>query len=296
MSSTAGQFSFSRLPTELQWEIFVAAAKNYPECIPRIIRVAQRFRIWFEPELYRVIRSGEGRVVPPLYTSDSPTATLDFLSLGRFGTHVRHVLLQKRSSEEIKNVLLHTPNVTNLALWIIKGSCANLIPILESLPIRKLSFDPSYFFDNFAPDMSIPFDQPLFQNITHLEIINATSSWSKWKQLARLPQLTHLALAGMVNQPLIDQVLKECRKLQLFIMFYMNIGLLGGEVRLPQADLRVVLLKSVSDHLDHWEKGARGEEDFWITAEKRKQEAMEQAARAAKSEGMLVSEQGGSLF
>ncbi|KAF8907949.1 hypothetical protein CPB84DRAFT_1768239, partial [Gymnopilus junonius] len=263
-----------RLPAELELSIGEVAAVRYPECIPRLLLV--------EPELYRVIRSGEGRVIPPLYTSESPTASLDIPRLKRFGPHVRNILLQKRTSQEIESVLLHTPNVSNLAMWIISGTCAGLVPILESLPLRKLSFDPSYFFENYASDMSIPFDQPLFRNLTHLEIINASSSWSKWKQLATLPRLTHLALAGMVNQQLIDQILKSCLSLELVIMFYMNIG-----------DVRVVLLKSVSDHLDHWEKGARGDEDFWVTAQKRKQEAIEQAAKAAR---MPVSEQGISLI
>lgn len=237
-----------------------------------------RTYIRFEPDLYRTIRSGEGRVIPPLYipqTSDSVIGPiLNKPRIQVFGHLVQNVLLQKRTSTEIASVLECCPNVSNLALWIIQGTCTHLIPIIEKMPLRKFSFDPSYFFENYASDLSIPFNQPIFLRLTHLEIINATSSWSKWRQLALLPNLTHLAVAGMVNQQLINHVLEECKALELFIMFYLTMGFLVGELTFPQQDDRVVLLKSVEDHLDHWEKGARGEEDFWMTAQLQKEEAI----------------------
>ncbi|KAF8965568.1 hypothetical protein BDZ97DRAFT_1918129 [Flammula alnicola] len=274
----------SRLPFELEREIFEIAASSFPQCIPTLVVVARRVRVWFEPELYRIVRSGEGRVIPPLYAGTGERHTrnterdIDIDRLRQFGPWVKHILLQNRTSGEIKQVLEFCPNVHNLALWIIHGSCTHLVPILEKLPLRRFSFDPTYFFENYAPDLSIPFDQPLFHNLTHLEIINATSSWSKWRQLALLPKLTHLALAGIVNQHLIDRVIVECASLEVFVMFYADVHFIAGELSLSQKDPRVVLLQSVLDHLDHWETGARGEEDFWITAEKRKQEAREKAA------------------
>lgn len=232
------------------------------------------------------MRSGEGRVIPPLYTGEreGDRDVIDFGRLRQYGRHVRYILLQNRPSQEIGGILECCPNVHNLALWIIHGSCAHLIPILEGLPLRRFSFDPSYFFENYAHDFSVPFDQPLFHNLTHLEIINATSAWSKWKQLAYLPKLTHLALAGVVNQQLINCVLKECRTLELFVMFYLSTHYLEGDVIFPQKDPRVVFLKSVIDHLNHWEVGARGEEDFWITGDKCKQKAMKGSRSSSVSD------------
>jgi len=46
-----------------------------------------------------------------------------------------------------------------------------------------------------------------------------------------------------------------------------------------------VFLKSVIDHLDHWERGARGEEDFWIKAERRKRESVEGGLRRSAPVG-----------
>jgi len=238
------------------------------------------------------MRSGEGRVIPPLYTGEreGDCDVLDFGTLRQYGRHVRHILLQNRSSQEIGDILKCCPNAHNLALWIIHGPCAHLIPILEGLPLRRFSFDPSYFFENYAHDFSVPFDKPLFHNLTHLEIINATSAWSKWKQLARLPRLTHLALAGVVNQELINHVLAECRTLELIIVFYLSTFCLDGEIVFPQKDPRIVFLKSVTDHLNHWEAGARGEEDFWITGEKYKEKATGRFTTVANLWPSLASE------
>jgi hypothetical protein len=139
--------------------------------------------------------------------------------------------------------------------------------------LRILSFDPSYFFKDCGQNATIPFDQPHFHNLTHLEIINASSTWSKWQQLAFLPKLTHLALAGFVNQEFTDRVLVECKALKTFVLFFYDSSSIG--IKALQKDHRVVLLPRVADNLDHWEGGARGEEDFWITADRWKQEAME---------------------
>ncbi|KIM45596.1 hypothetical protein M413DRAFT_24768 [Hebeloma cylindrosporum] len=266
----------SELPSELEREIFEIAASSHPKWIPKLVLVARRVRIWLEPELYRIMRSGKGRVIPPLYTGEKEgdNDVLDLNRLQQYGRHVKHILLQKRPSQEIGHILNCCPNVHNLALWMIRGSCTHLIPILEGLPLRRLSFDPSYFFQNYAKDSSVPFDQALFHNITHLEVLNATVAWSKWKQLAHLPRLTHLALVGVVNQALIDCVLAECRNLELFVTFFMYTDHPGGDILVPQKDPRVVFLKKIIGHLDHWEVGARGEEDFWIKGERCKKKAM----------------------
>jgi len=67
-------------------------------------------------------------------------------------------------------------------------------------------------------------------------------------------------------------------------MFYLSTHYLEGEVVFPQKDPRVVFLKSVIDHLNHWEVGARGEEDFWITGDKYKQKAMKRSDSSSVSD------------
>ncbi|KAF8153273.1 hypothetical protein B0H34DRAFT_722927, partial [Crassisporium funariophilum] len=46
---------------------------------------------------------------------------------------------------------------------------------LEALPyLRKLSFQPLYLFPD--SDLPLPFDIPMFKNITHLHVITSKSS------------------------------------------------------------------------------------------------------------------------
>ncbi|KAF8196574.1 hypothetical protein BJ912DRAFT_923403 [Pholiota molesta] len=290
--------TISRLPAELEREIFDIAVSEAPQCIPSFVLLARRFRIWYEPELYRIIRSGEGKVIPPLYHDHRRrTPVLQLLKLKvppkeesalrldrlqHFGPWVRHILLQNRPAHEIQQVLDACPHVADLALWIVHGACTPLIGTLERLPaLRRLSFDPTAFFVSVptsggggggggaADDFSIAFAQPMFRNLTHLEIINVSSSWAKWRQLALLPRLTHLALANVADQHFIDRILQECALLEVVVMFYLDLYSLGENVSFVQKDRRVVLLRSVVDHLEHWEVGARGGVDFWVTAERR---------------------------
>ncbi|CAA7270697.1 unnamed protein product [Cyclocybe aegerita] len=246
-----------------------------------MVLVARRVRQWLEPELYRIIRSGDdGKVIPPLYKSNYPHTvagrTPDLERIARFGPHVRHILLQNRPSEEIGKILQLCPNVRNLAIWIIHGSCRHLVPILEVLKsLRRLSFDPSYFFQDYYDDWKVPLDLPAFSRLTHLEIINASPHWKKWKKLASMHALTHLALAGIVDGALVERILKECQHLELLVTFYLDKPSMDLQIA-SKRDLRAVQLRSVTNHLEHWECGARGGEDFWVTAEKVKRQRIEE--------------------
>lgn len=286
----------------------------------RLLTVTSHYRL--EPTLYRVIRSGEGRVVPPIYKprqcpTDAPT--LDLARLNRIGPWVRHILLQNRSSAEIATVLAACPHADNIALWIVHGRCATVAQLLASRPLRRLSIDPSAFFERVAPDHSVPLARALCADdsdgysadadadaasnsrgrsgaaeLTHLEVINASSSWGKWNQLAQLPALTHLALAGvLVNQEFIDHVLEECAALKVLVLFYITMFDLD-RLDLVQRDPRVVLLHSARDHLGQWEAGARGKVDFWVTAERRVGQAQEMVKEGKRRFDMhdLVSANG----
>ncbi|KAF8149392.1 hypothetical protein B0H34DRAFT_733582 [Crassisporium funariophilum] len=259
------------LPAELEREIFEIAASAYPSCVVELVRVARRVQEWVSPELYRVLRAGEGRVVPPIYCSESDVGsprTLDIPRLKNIGPHVQHILLQKWHVSEIQEILKYCPNVRNLALWIVRGSCLPLLPVLSTLSIRRLSFDPLLFFPSHH-EYHIPFDQPLFWNITHLEIINAPSEWKSWHKIALMPKLSHLALSGELNQALLDDILENCTLMELLIVISETEEGMTNE----QHDRRVVVLEPSWDYLDHWELGARGGDDFWIIAAKRAAES-----------------------
>ena len=133
-------------------------------------------------------------------------------------------------------------------------------------------------------DLPIPFAQPAFSSITHLDIINSTPNWTKWAQIADMPRLTHLLMDGVgTSEPrFILQVLKECKLLELLIVFKTEDGgdddsailddddskiPTSGELESWTGDYRVVVLHPVVDHLGFWEVGARGGQDHWVIAE-----------------------------
>jgi hypothetical protein len=253
----------------------------------------------FEPELYRIIRSGEDNVIVPrsLYLkkavfrlSPNTEMELNIKRLATFGPHVRHILLQCRSSKEIRQVLDHCPNVQSLSLWGDHGNCRDtLLPALEDLSNRRtlklLSFDPSEFFEMPRnSDLPIPFAQPAFSSLTHLYIINSTPNWKKWAQIADMPRLTHLLMDGVgtFEPGFILQVLKECKLLELLILFKNqdqddddDSAILDDDSKIPtsgeleswKGDHRVVVLNRVEDNLRIWEIGARGGQDHWVIAE-----------------------------
>lgn len=232
-----------------------------------------------------MIRSGDGRVVPPLYIDSLPrddvpnkARQLDIERLQHFGPWVHHILLQSRPVHEIAQVLTACPNVPDLALWIVHGDGAPLVPLLARLPLRRLSFDPRSFFDSDAraPDGSVPLGQAPFDALTHLEVINVSAAWDQWRQLALLPRLTHLVLGcGTPGEAPVERALAECAALEVLVLPYAGEVLLGDLANLAevQKDPRVVLLHFSGEYLDDWEVGARGGEDFWITAEKRVEKA-----------------------
>ncbi|KAF8160023.1 hypothetical protein B0H34DRAFT_807447 [Crassisporium funariophilum] len=65
-----GSLTVPVLPSELEREIFMLAVSMFPRCAVRLILVAGRVREWIEPELYRVLRTDEDAVIPPIYRVD----------------------------------------------------------------------------------------------------------------------------------------------------------------------------------------------------------------------------------
>jgi len=201
---------------------------------------------------------------PSLFHQESTKGlSLDFSRLKEFAPHIRHLLVQNRPVEEIAEILKCCTQIENLALWILRGVFTPLIPIIENLRLRRLSFDPSCFFISYDENIPIPFNQPMFQHITSLEIINATPSWTKWKELSSIPRLSHLTLAGVVSKELIDNILAECKCLKRLVIYsYVGIGAYAPIGQLIEGNPSVLSLFPRKDPADQWERHARRKLDF----------------------------------
>lgn len=256
----------------------------------------------FEPELYRTIRCGKGMVVaPPLFTP--PSNTDEFIDqtvfsesrIQEIGVHVKTVLIEDRIPEEILSILERCPNVSNFALWINQRTAsavlASLIAILENITIRQFCFDPANFFNEYDSDFIIPMNQPLFLNLTHLEIRVIDSEcpwdfecpWSQWQELALLPHLTHLAFTKIMTLDFILGAFRNCAKLNLVVMFYWGVQYLKEAMTYAQLkhSYQIVFLQETVDSLRHWEKGDNGKENFWVRAQNEQERKIAEAAEEA---------------
>lgn len=188
---------------------------------------------------------------------------MDFSRLKQFAPHIRHLLVQNRPVEEIAEILKYCTQIENLALWMLRGVFTPLIPIVENLRLRQLSFDPSCFFISYDEDIPISFNQPMFHHITNLEIINSTPSWTKWKELSSIPYLSHLTLAGVVSKELIGNILAECKCLKRLVIYsYSGTGASDPVGQLIKGNPRVVALLPRKDPADQWERRARRASEF----------------------------------
>jgi hypothetical protein len=90
------------------------------------------------------------------------------------------------------------PKVEKLACWLtLPEPNPELVDALKNLQPRSLSIRLLNLFGGKEelPDFSVP----LFQNVTHLEIIDSHAFWTPWEDIAKLPKLTHLILYSPVE-------------------------------------------------------------------------------------------------
>ena len=214
------------------------------------------------PRLYKVLRLDGLKKVPPM--DDPVNGSLNVSFLRRIGRHVRIALFQDHPAQECASVLNFTPNVEDLSLWLIKGKLKRLYPILKALPLRRLSCDLQAVFGRSANRThNLPFDQPPFRNLTHLESINSVEVTSALLNLPLIANLTHLSVNGPLGVGTMTTLLKSCPKLQVLVWLFHDIGAGPETIR----DIRLVLVNLHRDLLDGWEIAARGGVSLWRIAE-----------------------------
>ncbi|KAJ7123276.1 hypothetical protein C8R43DRAFT_1241164 [Mycena crocata] len=146
-----------------------------------------------------------------------------------------------------------------------------LLPVLDALPLRRLSACLRRFFHNSGP--KIDFSYPLFSQITHLDILDWDDHWPFYSDIAKMPALTHVSLSYHQSIPrdICRGVLGHCKKLKVLVIVPSSRRILKSFSREPRiADLltdpRFVLVL-VTDDLENWEISARGGDDYWAIAD-----------------------------
>lgn len=242
-----------------------------------------------EPLLYDIlVVSSRFNSYPLVYRRDLLYNPIKMPLFDRATGYARHVLLEGVKTKNAAEVLQRCDKVENLGLWGLWASAPfndqrHLLPLIQSCSmLKRLSASPADLLN--VKGVPFEFDHTVFTKLTHLEILcmnRRICQWKKWGKLALLPRLTHVAIDFSTPQ-FVQDLLDGCSNLKLVVLFYED-----REEILEQADDmeedgvrnamhpgvgvmtdgRVVQMPEVHDWIEDWERGARGEEDFWTRAE-----------------------------
>ncbi|KAJ7101921.1 hypothetical protein C8R44DRAFT_808888 [Mycena epipterygia] len=257
--------SSQTLPPELERYILELAAFIHPECMPVLVLVARRAKIWIEPLLYRVIRVDLR--THTVYRRFIPLVTIlgliELKSPSFFHEHVRRLCLlgQPQQSDDVMRLLSACSTTVNVQLF---GGGPELLPLLGTMPLHRLSASLTILFPGpTGPD----FSHSLFTKITHLDLAESSHTWELWSGLAHMPCLTHLSFFHeFVAVAVCYSALLHCKSLQVLAMLSGNPpSTLGLAYRPLTSDPRFVLVGIRTRELE-WETGALGGEDHWARA------------------------------
>ncbi|KAJ7088702.1 hypothetical protein C8R44DRAFT_444000 [Mycena epipterygia] len=252
------------LPTDLEREIFEAAAIMHPQTIPVLLRVARRVLIWIEPFLYRVTLVQTGHSMSDAVRRAMKTKPPSFFENG-----IRHLFLAQTlprwSEEDVCGLLRLCPRLVSLT--IISGFAYHpLLPIL--LGMQQLRRWNGSLKDLFGGSSAVDLSHPAFRNITHMDIFDVVDDIIL-PGLATLPALTHLCLNDDVGLRVLQRILEQCMHLQVLVnLWYISDSEDAREIANspPVTDVRFVVIV-FSDFWTDLEIGARGGTDFWAAAD-----------------------------
>ena len=236
---------------------------------------------------------------PPAHFSTSGTApiplsTLSHETLATYGKYVRHALIASQPQLVVCDILKHCRGIQNLALWImnVTGRTMDMKEVFGWLDeVRRLSVDAGQIFavdEGIAErqlgmemelggeglGMEIPFGQRCFLSITHLDLINVSDPWCRYRQLEELTKLTHLSLTPAcpprLSRDFINQTL-ELPSIQVVIIQFtdersrVHVSALVGD---DNADPRLVTIRRSEWVVENWIAGVVGDKaNMWVEAE-----------------------------
>ncbi|KAH7921226.1 hypothetical protein BV22DRAFT_1198350 [Leucogyrophana mollusca] len=222
----------ANLPIELVRKVFETATVDHPTYAPKFTLISRDVREWTEPLMYETV------------ILSSKMACKGFLrAINRKGPefiarHVKVLNIQQPETPDvqyfpiIKSIVQACIGVTNLCCWSYDPSshftrwlCAtDLHPRRLCLRTRDLSSYDGIYGDSYdGPDMSVP---AFYSGLTHLEFGDPWAYMSYAADIARLPQLTYLALhfiepdarSGMDEQASHFRTILSSESLQVFVL------------------------------------------------------------------------------
>ncbi|KIJ64246.1 hypothetical protein HYDPIDRAFT_112207 [Hydnomerulius pinastri MD-312] len=257
------------LPPELEREIFLLTARSYRGVSTRLMLVASRVKVWIETFVYKtVVLRGPGHAFRFMYVLANRSP--EFAK-----THVKALCIRPQIPHSlIIQLLTVCSGLESLALWVPSQSetPTELVSLLSSLPLALLSLNLTAIISPSHPKPVLQ-NHPVFENLTHLDVVNHWALWTSSLGIERLPHVTHMAFRfwsrGSVNAAL-SLILRESPALQVLILLADFVVIPGARRYLEKEgieDSRVVIMKHLRD-ADEWETMERETEGMWHRAER----------------------------
>ncbi|KAJ7651379.1 hypothetical protein FB45DRAFT_1018727 [Roridomyces roridus] len=282
-----------RLPPELERLIFESVAISWPAYITNLLLVASRVREWIYPILYRTLVIN-APTIAGLPSSNTSVAKFQHIQRTQpsVPSRVKNLMLVRLDGRETDAILSACPNVQNLYLFhpgepaqAVRGYWSTALDILygrpaaverraalDVMPLRRLYCD--------LEDLGIPsdvFSSALFANITHLQLNDMSIDIDddededdcRWKGLAALPRLTHLAFTifAVALLPRLESVLARRKDLRALIVLRPPSWMDQYPGSIVE-DQRFVMMMPLEDPTGDWQCGIVHEEDFWACADR----------------------------
>ncbi|KAJ7165146.1 hypothetical protein C8R46DRAFT_304961 [Mycena filopes] len=278
------------LPPELERDIFeLVVASSGTKCIPSLLLVARRVKLWLEPLLYRIALVGPARPERrtleksgnALLAADVLAAAIPRLPAAFLHTHVQHVFVDSRgySFASRDTILAALTGATDLFLLNILDA-PSLLANVRRMPLRRLQANLGSLFGGTRESPlvgRVDFGCALFAHLTHLAVFDnlgsadagTTREWAGG--LAALPALTHLSFEHDQVHPLFKEVLggRVCAALCVFVVLVdpdSEQGPLKAELEQYERALVMDDHKTYEGEKD-WYRGAQGLDDYWERAE-----------------------------
>ncbi|TFK64396.1 hypothetical protein BDN72DRAFT_861405 [Pluteus cervinus] len=267
----------TRLPPEIEYEIFALAFHRNQEDKIQLLRVAKRVLTWLLPFVYESVIMNDYRYPPKA-------------ALERYGHHIKNLLVVSFMQPKIpaNTILACCPNVRNLAFWNEVRLTERVFDLtqLTHLFTRSLTFFKPYHsslpeFQSDPPPHRVPRakTQIFFSTITHLALYDrfnlstdpGTPAFTFGQILRAFTSLTHLLVYNYTSYHELQLALGLCPSIKVLICLDCTCTDPNETFVLPPYespkgdDWKVVMMDGYFTR--DWKRGILGEKDMWKLAD-----------------------------
>ncbi|KAJ7065619.1 hypothetical protein C8F01DRAFT_1366572 [Mycena amicta] len=258
----------TRLPPDLEREIFEYTADLYPAAIPNLLCVAHRVLAWIEPILYRTVHISPEHISAFLTATKSKSKPPEF-----FAKHVQRLFITSFRAPQMDDTFAGLALCTGVTRIAGLGTlvCRSLLPVIARMRLERIALFLTYVFPSNDDDEheanEVDLSLPCFQTLTHFDVFDFLDMEAVAlvyaAKLCALPVLTHLSLNGTVPWSAVEMLLQGCRCLQVLVVLWGESEKKGRAraAQTPFDDVRFVVMRY---HI--YEEAIRDPPNYWTQA------------------------------